>query len=233
MSIAAVPDEAPWRAGFRSARANLIPGLVLQLVALALVTAYYQNDATREALNRLAAWRTEVGVLFAIVSTGIFGGLLPVLYLSLLPNTREHFTWQQGATITAFWCYKGFEVDLLYRLLARFVGSGHDFSTIAVKTFIDQFVYSPLIAVPLTVVVYEWVEAHFDFDVLKADIRAGGWFYRKVLPLLISSLWVWLPTVCIIYTLPTALQLPLQNLVLCFYTLLLAHLSRRTKTRSA
>ena len=228
--MAVASDEAPWRAGFRSARANLIPGLVLQLIALALVTAYYQNEGTREALNRLAAWRAEVGVPFAIVSTGFFGGLLPVLYLWALPNTREHFTFPQGATITAFWCYKGFEVDLLYRLLARFVGSGHDVGTIAIKTAVDQFVYGPVLAVPVTVVVYEWVEANFDFEVLKADVRARGWFYRKVLPLLISNFWVWLPTVCIIYTLPTALQLPLQNLVLCFFTLLLAHLSRRTKT---
>ena len=33
--------EAPWRAGLRAARAHLIPGLVLQAVALALVLAYY------------------------------------------------------------------------------------------------------------------------------------------------------------------------------------------------
>jgi hypothetical protein len=54
-------------------------------------------------------------------------------------------------------------------------------------------------------------------------MAGGQWYRRKVLPVLISNLGVWVPTVCIIYALPTALQLPLQNLVLCFFTLLLAH----------
>ena len=226
-SLADRTHEAPWRAGFRSARANLLPGIVLQLIALGLVTAYYQHPPTHAMLDRLASWRAEIGVPFAIVSTGVFGGLLPVLYLRATREAGRSYTWRQGAVITAFWSYKGFEVDLLYRLLARFVGSGNDVGTIAAKTAFDQFVYCPLIAVPITVVVYEWVAAHFDSPALVADMRAGGWFRRKILPLLISNLWVWLPTACIIYSLPTPLQLPLQNLVLCFFTLLVAHQSRR------
>ena len=229
MSIVAEPKvEAPWRAGFRSARANLVPGLVLQLIALSLVTAYYQHGPTHAMLDRLAAWRTEVGVIFAIVSTGLFGGLLPVLYLKIQHGAGAQYNAGQGAMITAFWAYKGLEVDVLYRLLARFVGSDNNVATIATKTAIDQFVYCPLLAVPVTVVVYQWVAAHFDTGALFADMKAGGWFRRKILPLMISNLWVWLPTACIIYSLPTPLQLPLQNLVLCFFTLLVAHQSRRT-----
>jgi hypothetical protein len=44
---------------------------------------------------------------------------------------------------------------------------------------------------------------------------------------MIANFAVWVPAVAIIYALPTALQLPLQNLVLLFFTLLLAHLNRR------
>jgi hypothetical protein len=227
MSTPAAPHEAPWRAGFRSARANLIPGLVLQFVALGLVTAYYQHEPMRARLDELANWKDEVGVMFAIISTGLFGGLLPVLYLKLRPSTRSHYTWLQGAAIIGFWTYKGLEVDLLYRFLARVVGPGNDVGTIAAKAAFDQFVYCPLLAVPLTVLFYEWTNEHFSAASLRADINSGGWFRRKVLPLLISNLWVWLPTACIIYSLPTSLQLPLQNLVLCFFTLLVAHLSRR------
>jgi hypothetical protein len=227
MSIETADEQAPWRAGFRSARANLLPGFVLQLVALGLVMAYYRHPATRLAMDRLAAWREEAGIFSAIISTGFFGGLLPVLYLRLQPKTRARYGWLQGAAITAFWCYKGVEVDLLYRLLAHYVGQGHDAATIAVKTFFDQFIYCPILAVPLTVVFYEWTEARFEGAIVRADFRAGGWLRRRVLPLLISNLWVWLPTACIIYSLPTPLQLPLQNLVLCFFTLLVAHQMRR------
>ncbi|MEO7599905.1 MAG: hypothetical protein ABIV50_13295 [Opitutus sp.] len=232
MSTADVSVGAPWRAGFRSARANLIPGLFLQLVALALVTAYYQHEPTRIALNRLAGWREQVGAVFAIISTAIFGGVLPALYLWAVPETRARFNVRQAAAITVFWAYKGLEVDILYRVLAHVVGSAPDVRTIAIKMTIDQFIYGPFFAVPVTVVIYEWVEANFDTGALLGDVKAGSWFNRRVLPLLISNLWVWLPTVCIIYSLPTPLQLPLQNLVLLFFTLLLAHLSRRASHRT-
>lgn len=227
MSTVAVSPEAPWRAGLRSARANLLPGFVLQLAALALVTAYYQHEPTRAVLNRIADWRSDVGIWSAIVSTGFCGGLLPVLYLRARRATRHQFTAAQGAAITLFWSYKGAEVDILYRLLARFVGEGHDVATIAIKTSIDQLVYCPLLAVPATVLLYEWTAAHFSGAAVAADFRRGHWVQRRVLPVLISNVGVWLPAACIIYSLPTALQLPLQNMVLCFFTLLVAHQTRR------
>ena len=227
MSTATPVPEAPWRAGLRSARYNLVPGLVLQVVALTLVVVYYQYEPARSALAQVTAWRTKVGVISAILSTGFFGGLLPVLYLRARTATRNHFTWTQGAIITAFWAYKGLEVDVFYRLLARFVGEGHSAATVVTKVLIDQFVYCPVLAVPLTVLVYEWTDLHFNGTALGADFRAGGWARRRILPVLISNLGVWLPGACIIYALPTPLQVPMQNLLLCFFTLLVAHQTRR------
>ena len=222
MSTADTAFEAPWRAGLRSARANLAPGFALQVVALTLVLAFYWHEPTRAALSRLAAWRTQFGLLFPILSTGLFGGLLPVLFLRARPSTRDHYTAAQGLALVLFWSYKGFEVDLFYRSLAYFVGEGHDVATIATKTVIDQFAYSPIWAVPTTALFFEWVGFHFSFRAMWDDVRTAGWYRRKILPVLLSNLGVWLPAVCIIYALPTPLQLPLQNLVLCFFTLLIA-----------
>ena len=221
------PGLPPWRAGLRSARANLAPGFVLQLGALALVIAYYREPGVRAALGRVANWRAEWGVSFSMLSTGFFGGVLPMLYLRSRAATRSRYTWAQGAAVAAFWTYKGFEIDLWYRVLAWICGEGHGVATIAAKTFSDQFIYCPVIAIPMTAVVYEWVESHFSRASLAADLRAPSWYRRRCLPLLLSNLGVWLPTVCIIYALPTPLQLPLQNIVLCFFTLLVAHQVRR------
>ncbi len=229
MSSVALERPAPWRAGLHSARVNLAPGLVLQAGALALVVAYYHHAPTQAVLARLTAWRAHATVVFPILSTGLFGGLLPFLYLRSRAETRHRYTWPQGLAITAFWAYKGFEIDLLYRLLARFVGLGHDVATIAAKTTLDQLIYCPIFAVPVTVLAYDWVEARFDRHAIAADLRAGGWYRRRVLPMLISNLGVWVPAVCIIYSFPTPLQLPLQNVVLCFFTLMLAHLSRQPR----
>lgn len=92
---------------------------------------------------------------------------------------------------------------------------------------LDQFLYCPLIAVPLTALAYAYTETHFNTRAVLTDLRAPSWYARRVVPLLISNLGVWVPAVCIIYALPTPLQLPLQNIVLCFFTLLLAHLARQ------
>ncbi|MDA7933290.1 hypothetical protein N9B58_00285, partial [bacterium] len=46
--------EKPWEAGLRAARANLLPGLILQLIMLALLLGYYFYPPTTELLNKLA-----------------------------------------------------------------------------------------------------------------------------------------------------------------------------------
>lgn len=229
MHVAIAAPEAPWRAGLRGARANALPGFALQATALALVLAYYHHAPTQTTLEQLSAFRRESGFLYGIVSTALFGGVLPFLYLKFVPATRARYTWRQGVALLLFWSGKGLEIDLLYRLLAHGLGAGVDPATIAAKIALDQFVYCPLFAVPVTVLFYEWIETRFATAQVAADVRAGRWYYRRVLPVLLSSLGVWGPTTAIIYALPTPLQLPLQNVVLCFFTLLLAHLTARRR----
>ncbi|MFT3783220.1 MAG: hypothetical protein QM790_14520 [Nibricoccus sp.] len=227
MSTAESPSQAaPWSAGWRSARANLVPGLILQAFALSLVLAYYYHGPTRAWCEKLAAFRTEQGLLYSFVATAFFGGLLPCLYLKLFPATRGRYNFKQNLLLIAFWAYKGIEVDLWYRVLVRLVGADANATTVVTKMFLDQFVYCPIFAVPVTVLVYAWGESRFDTAGVITDFRTPGWYRRRVLPMLISNLGVWVPAVCIIYALPTALQVPLFNLVLCFFTLLLAHLTR-------
>jgi hypothetical protein len=225
MSVVPVNDEAPWKAGLRSARANLIPGLVLQAFALAVVLGYYFHAPTRDALTKLAELRADTGVLFGILSTGLCGGLLPLLYLKAVPASRRHITWSQGAALTVFWAYKGWEIAAWYGFMAWTLGEAADVRTIAAKSFLDQFVYSPFWAIPTTALAYLWCRTGFSIRFLVEDLRAPRWYARRVLPLLAANLGVWLPLVCIIYALPTPLQLPLQNIVLCFFTLLLAHMA--------
>lgn len=219
--------EKPWRTALRGARATLGPGLVLQVAALALVLAYYNHAATRASLERLAEFREESGFIFGMISTGAVGGLLPFLYLRSRRATCGRYTWTQGLGLVGFWAYKGLEIEIFYRFLARFVGERADVTTIVTKMAIDQFIYCPFFAVPTTVLVYAWIDAHYDPSPVAKDFRQSHWYGRRVMPTLISNVAVWVPAVCLIYALPTPLQLPMQNLVLCFFTLLLAHVITR------
>jgi hypothetical protein len=217
---------APWRSGVRGARANLLPGAVLQAAAIALVLGYYRVPALHAALTGLVEFRQRAGFAFGIASTGFFGGFLPFLYIHYSPRVCggvPRYSWTQGSCLTLFWAYKGLEVELWYRLQAHMVGSGHEPSTIVIKVILDQFVYCPAFAVPVTTAVYMAVDAKENWRAVIADLRAPGWYRRRVLPILISNVGVWVPAVAVIYCLPTPLQLPLQNIVLCFYTLIVAH----------
>jgi hypothetical protein len=223
--------EPPWKAGLRGARANLMPGFALQVTALVVVLAYYHHAQTRAAFEQLTAFRMRTGFAFGMVSTALFGGLLPFLYLRLNPASRRQYGWRQGLLLTAFWGYKGLEVEAWYRLLARVVGEGHDAATIVIKTVLDQGVYCPILAVPLTVIIYKLGSTDFSIRAVVADLRTPGWYARSALSTLIANAGVWIPAVAIIYSLPTPLQLPLQNIVLVFFTLLLAHLNARPTVR--
>jgi hypothetical protein len=221
----AFSSEAPWKIGLRGARANVVPGLALQALATTVAVGYYFHEPTRHALDALSGFRLRTGFLYSIVATAFFGGALPCLYLWLQPATRGRYNLKQSAALTLLWAYKGFEVDLWYRFLARVVGTEATVAHVLSKTCLDQFVYCPIWAVPAVTWVYQYIESEFNARAWWADVSAPGWYARRALPNLISNMGVWVPTVCVVYSLPSSLQIPLFNLVLCFYTLLLAHIA--------
>jgi hypothetical protein len=224
-----VSPSSPFQSSLKAARASLVPGLLLQAAALGLVLGYYNTASVHAALGSLLAFRERTGLAFGAVSTALFGGALPFLYLyahDRRPDGRSSYSWTQGAVLVIFWAYKGLEVDLFYRLQAYLFGEGHSAGTIALKVLFDQFCYSPFWSVPVTTLAYDAIQSGRGWEGLasvRADHRAKGWYRRRALPIMVANMGVWLPAVIIIYALPTPLQLPLQNIVLCFYTLIVAY----------
>jgi hypothetical protein len=229
------PDlEAPWRSGVRGARANFLPGIVLQLAALSLVLGYYNVQAIHGTLFRLLQIREQYGFALSITTTALFGGILPFLFLQGSKRTLPagaRYTMGQGVGMTVFWAYKGFEVDLWYRIQAHTFGGGHSLGTVVIKVFMDQFVYCPFFAVPVTTAVYQLIASRGDWRAVWGDLNVPFWYWRKALPILVSNIGVWVPAVAVIYCLPTPLQLPLQNIVLCFYMLVVAHQTEEAEVR--
>lgn len=232
LATATAPDPA-WRRGLDGARANLVPGVFLQIFALGLLAAYYWHAPSRVVLEHLAALRVECGVPFDLISTALFGAIIPCLVLALRPATRHRYNLKQVAAISAYWAYRGVEISFFYQLQARLFGTGQDATTIILKTLVDEYLYCPVIAVPITWAAYTWIEHHFDTAHLIREFRRPGFYARCVLPILIANWIIWTPAVAVVYLLPTALQLPMQNIVLCFFTLLLATITRHPAQNSA
>lgn len=227
MSTAVSPTEAPWRAGLQSVRSLLLPGFVLQGVALGLVLAYYFVPATAGFFARLSSWQSAGGLRFTAVTTALCGGLLPFLFLRAHRDTRSRHPWPHVWFFMVFWAWKGSEVDLLYRGLTWLYGDGHDASTIVRKVISDQFGFNPFYAAPVGNLCFAWKDAGFRWSPVAADLQAGRWYVRRVLPVLIAVWFLWIPVVSCVYALPQPLQMPLFNVVLCFWSMLFAHILSR------
>ncbi len=221
------PHEAPWRAGLHSVRVLLVPGLILQAVAVLVVLAYYFVPATAGFFATLARWQTNGGFAFSAASTAISGGLIPFLFLRLHPDTRASHPAPHLVFFLLFWAWKGAEVDLWYRILAWIYGDGNHATTVASKMVTDQFGYNPLYATPVGNLIFAWKDAGFRWAPVAADLRAGRWYARRVLPVLLAIWFLWIPVTACIYSLPTPLQMPLFNVVLCFWSMLFAHMIGR------
>ncbi len=219
------PDR-PWRAGLAAARVNLLPGMVLWVVAVAVVGGYYGVAPVRGALQTLAMFKLEAGLGFAVVSTAAFGGLLPLLIQHLLVAREARAPWRDLPFLLAYWAYKGAEVDLLYITQARVFGDSADWSVILPKLLLDQFIYVPLWVVPTTVLPFLWKDCGYSIARTRAAL-GSRWYRRRGVPLLLANWGVWLPTAALIYCLPLPLQLPLQNLVLCLWSLLVIVMTAR------
>jgi hypothetical protein len=209
-------------------RSLVKPGLVLQAVALLLLLLYYGVPASRAAFDTVADIKTAYGWRYAAVATALFGGLLPCVVLLLL-GERSQRPWADMLFITLFWAYKGVEIDFFYTLQGVWFGTEPSFATIAKKTVVDQFGYSVFWAAPTTALAYLWKNVGYQARPFWQGVNRD--LFLRQIPLMAFSNWlVWLPAVCIIYCLPMSLQLPMFNLVLCFWVLLVAFL---TKTQHA
>lgn len=224
--------EAPWLAGWHSVRALLRPGLALQAVAIGVVLAYYFVPAAAGFFAGLARWQTEGGFAFSAASTALCGGLLPFLFLRLHPDTRQASAWPLVFFFVFFWAWKGAEVDLWYRTLARLYGDDAGTGTVVCKILSDQFGFNPLYATPVGNLCFAWKDAGFRWAPVWADVRAGRWYQRSVLPVLLAVWFLWIPVTACVYSLPQPLQMPLFNIVLCFWSMLFSHITARQNRRA-
>ena len=231
------PNPAPvslrecFAIGIAGAKRNLIPGLALQAVAGTLVAAYSLSPTVQEALAGFTAWRVQTGLPSSALMTAFFGGLLPWIYLTATLRGSERPGLLVGAFLTVFWGIRGIDVELFYRLQAVVFGTGNDPLTLVMKVAADQFLFSMLFAVPLTALAYAWKDSGFRKQAVHRFFRPG-WYRRQILPMLISNFMIWFPACALVYSMPMELQLPLFGLVLCFFTLLIAHVSRSTQERA-
>ena len=220
--------EAPWMAGLRAARANFVPGLILQGIMLGLLLAYYFYPPTTRLLNHLAEFKGKWGYGYSAIAAVIAGAVIPeVMRVAVFQKCRIRRANLSNLLFTApFWCMMGLIVDAFYRGQAVVFGFEANFRVVAAKVLVDQLLYSPLVASPLTCWLYDWKNSGYSTEGVRRYLTPVYW-RDIIVPVIFANWGVWIPVVCILYSLPSLLQIPLFALALSLWVILYTWISEQ------
>lgn len=214
---------------FSALKDNIIPGLFLWCIGIALVASYYLNESSRSLFLGIIQLKEEYGFLYSAISTSLFGGLIPFVFMRLSGRDQVGNSLLHGVVFVAYWALRGVDVDTFYRLQGWIFGNGVDWQTIFFKVCVDQFIYCVFWATPVTAGFYSLKEADFSFEKWKKE-KKGSDLVEMIIVFTVSTWLVWIPGTAIIYSLPAPLQIPLFNLTLCFFVILVSVFSKKEKT---
>jgi hypothetical protein len=209
-----------WSRSANGLRHNLFAGVFIWIVATLVYFFYKSSEVCQNQLDELARIKLEYGFLYSACATGLFGGLIPFLAMFFRGSVPPRRTFQWFLFFPLFWAFKGVEVDAFYRLQSFFFGASPEFKVVLYKVLVDQFVYCVIWSAPLTAIFYGWKDADFKWtDVVV--LQNFGVMLDEILFLLFSTWIIWIPAVTIVYSMPNNLQIPLFNLTLCFFVLVI------------
>lgn len=187
---------------------------------------YFLVEPVQVAFQQIGKLKAETDPWFAIVTTACFAGVIPWAVQASRGRFATGTKTKHLLFLTIYWAVQGFAVDTLYQWQEGVFGSGRDVETLLIKVVIDQLPFNLLWGTPNSTVWYGWRDAGFSWNQFRIENPLPRLVNRYV-TIQISVWIVWVPAVIMIYTLPIDLQIPLFNLVICFFSLLLATVSQK------
>jgi hypothetical protein len=181
--------------------------LALQGGMAVLVGAYYCWPTATAILDRLAAWQQAGGLVFAAIATGLAGGLLSELSLVYFQQ-RGHWTPSNFENIVfklTIFAISGAMVCEFYRLQAIWWGQGASLSVVVPKVLVDQFGYTVVLSTPYYALLTRWQTLRYSGSRLWAELDTR-FVIERMLPVLVTNWMFWIPTVILLYSMPTNLQ---------------------------
>jgi hypothetical protein len=209
-----------------------LPFCLLLLCGVAFVVSYYHVPTVTSACESIASLKARFGYGFSAVAGVITGVLLPELFKRL--SIRGHRILPRLGEIALdapYFILMGMTVDGLYRLLGYWFGTQVDVPTVAIKTLIDQFVFTPTLGVGIAAVYFPLRANHWDWRAVFGGFGLA-WYVRRVGPLLVTAWCFWLPAVSLVYSLPPLLQFPFSACATAAWSLLMISIAR-TRLRSS
>jgi hypothetical protein len=215
-----------------AAKSNLRPGLLLQCLMLVFFSLYIAHEGTRRFLGDVAHVKQEAGYAFSFFSYAVAGGVMPELLRVVFFQSGKATKKNLWLLLTAapFWGALGMLIDLLYRLQTVWFGAGHDWLTLLLKVFADQFLFAPLLSTPLIVGWFFLRDEGFRPSAFGKIFRAD-FLFDKVFPVVVAGWCVWIPGVILVYSMPPLLQIPVAVFIQVFWVLLFTTMEESLRRR--
>ncbi len=213
------------------ARANILPALVLQAIAVFLLWSYHYWPAATNALNELAKIKLATGFLFAFVASAIAGAVLPLILQSLQRGNHRRIAVNALPALFLFWGLRGCLVDAFYQLQSAVWGNSVQPTVLAIKIFCDLAIASPLVFLPFLVLIFSWADTQGNISQMRESFHGGivAWWRREALSLSPMAWLVWTPALVVVYSLPPGLQFPVAAVIQCFWALILVVLTDKDR----
>ena len=221
----------PVRIGWASAKANVLPMVVLWSMAGALVLGYYTVSGVADVLEPLRRWQVERGWVASFLNMFVFCGVLPGAFLLFQKSLRVQHPFLTVAVQSVWSGVCGVVSGWMYDLNALWFGTGLDFPTLVAKTAVAQFLWTPLFFVPVAALVYFWIGRDFSFRRCRRELTAD-FLVTNVASTLISNWAIWIPCTMLVVMLPTALQVQVSGIVNAFLFLVQLWIGRCAGSRS-
>lgn len=207
-------------------RTYAVAGLILQALLALVILGYYFLPPVHGVLETAAVWKMHYGLAYSVFSTAFFGGVVPFLVRRVMGEAKESLTFD-----IAFWVLTGIVVDLLYRSQISMFGAETTVAVVARKLAFDQLLAGPIMLTIQTAAV-EWRDRGYRVTETWR-ILGPRWYAQRVVPVQLTCFMIWPPAVAVIYSLKPALQIPVVNLVQCFWALIFFFMARREAAHEA
>ena len=226
----AAPLPNPWKIGLASARANLVPGLALQGLAVMILICYFCIPQTRAFFDRLEIWQKNYGMLFSVASYELFSAAIPLAFCFSIKRLRPPRPWWKVIVFSVvLWGWMAMSVKILYRVQVILFGEGLDILTLLAKIAFDSFGFAVVYGAPLVAIAHYWKDRNYDFKALRVMFADKNWYRRIILPTLVMNWSVWIPALFVLYSLPEPLQPHIAGVVNGFWSLMCIQIAARTE----
>jgi len=214
-----------WLTIRRSVWQNRLPTLMAVFFGATFLACYYLVSDARPFFETIGDVEEQNPILFSAVASMICGGLAPMLAQCLFTKSLPKPFVYQLMFVVIFWGFLGVYVKGQYTLNAWINGEDAKLATVLGKTVCDQFLFSPFANYIWITLCFRFRDSNFSCTEFKASLKDRRGLLLQYCSMNVANWCTWLPGVIVIYSLPSALQMPCWSVIVFFYSSLLTLVS--------